>query len=78
MNIVKENKLHVDNPLGLRSGKVLKSYNLTYETYGKLNDNSDNAILICHALSGNHHVAGYYEGEDKPGWWDNMIGQENQ
>ena len=74
MNIVKENKLHVDVPLGLCSGKVLKTYDLMYETYGKLNDNSDNAILICHALSGNHHVAGFYEGEDKPGWWDNMIG----
>ena len=52
----------------------MKSYDLVYETHGKLNDQGSNAILICHALSGSHHVAGYYEDEKKPGWWDNMIG----
>ena len=61
-------------PLKLKSGKTLNSYDLVYETYGQLNDNKDNAVLICHALSGNHHVAGYHEGDNKPGWWDNMIG----
>ncbi|MBT5116526.1 MAG: homoserine O-acetyltransferase, partial [Gammaproteobacteria bacterium] len=45
-------------------------------TYGSLNADKSNAVLICHALSGNHHVAGYYEGDEKPGWWNNMIGSE--
>ena len=64
----------IKNPLKLLSGRVLSQYNLTYETYGSLNKDGSNAVLICHALSGNHHVAGYYEGEEKPGWWNNMIG----
>ena len=74
MNIIKEQKLSIDTSLNLKSGKVINSYDLIYQTYGQLNDNRDNAVLICHALSGNHHVAGYHEGDDKPGWWDNMIG----
>ena len=74
MNIIKENSLHIDEPLKLKSGKVLNKYKLVYETYGKLNDNKNNAVLVCHALSGNHHVAGYHQGDEKPGWWDNMIG----
>jgi homoserine O-acetyltransferase/O-succinyltransferase len=64
----------IKNPLKLLSGRVLSQYNLTYETYGSLNKDGNNAVLICHALSGNHHVAGYHEGEEKPGWWNNMIG----
>ena len=74
MNIIKEQKLSIDTSLNLKSGKVINSYDLIYQTYGQLNNNRDNAVLICHALSGNHHVAGYHEGDDKPGWWDNMIG----
>ncbi len=74
LNNIKTNKLSIDSPLELSSGRVLKSYHLVYETYGTLNNDASNAVLICHALSGNHHVAGYYEGDDKPGWWDNMIG----
>ena len=74
MNIIKEQKLSINKPLNLKSGKIINSYDLIYETYGQLNNAKDNAVLICHALSGNHHVAGYHEGEDKPGWWDNMIG----
>lgn len=74
MNTVTEQKLHVTKPLNLKCGNVLKTYELAYETYGQLNAKKDNAVLICHALSGNHHVAGYHEGADKPGWWDNMIG----
>ena len=61
-------------PLKLDSGKVIDEYNLKYETYGNLNKEGTNAVLICHALSGNHHAAGCYEKEKKPGWWDNMIG----
>ncbi len=74
MKYVQENKVHIDKPLKLNSGKILKSYDLMYETYGELNKDATNAVLICHALSGNHHVAGFHKGDDKPGWWDNMIG----
>ena len=61
-------------PLKLDSGNVINKYHLKYETYGNLNKERSNAVLICHALSGNHHAAGYYENDKKPGWWDNMIG----
>ncbi len=61
-------------PLILKAGKTLASYELVYETYGTLNADHSNAVLVCHALSGNHHVAGRYEGEEKVGWWDSMIG----
>jgi len=62
-------------PLTLECGVTLPSYELCYETYGELNAARDNAVLICHALSGDHHAAGYHSLEDrKPGWWDNCIG----
>ncbi len=62
-------------PLILASGRQLDSYELVYETYGELNSERSNAILICHALSGDHHSAGYHSEEDgKPGWWDLYIG----
>ncbi|HEY0664961.1 MAG TPA: homoserine O-acetyltransferase [Gallionella sp.] len=64
-----------DTPLVFRSGAVLPGYELVYETYGTLNAEASNAILICHALSGHHHVAGYYADQPKNvGWWDNMVG----
>jgi homoserine O-acetyltransferase len=64
-----------DTPLQLQSGAVLPAYELRFETYGELNASKSNAILICHALSGHHHVAGRYTETDKyPGWWDEMIG----
>lgn len=66
---------HFSDGLTLKSGKVLPTFDLIYETYGKLNADRSNAILICHALSGTHHVAGRHTPEDKyPGWWDNLIG----
>lgn len=65
-----------DTPLKLACGKELAApYHIRYETYGNLNPQRTNAVLICHALSGNHHAAGYHSPEDKkPGWWDNCIG----
>ncbi len=62
-------------PLKLECGVTLERYELVYETYGTLNTARDNAVLICHALSGDHHAAGYHsENRGKPGWWDNCIG----
>ena len=62
-------------PLALRSGASISDYSLAYETYGELNADRSNAVLICHALNASHHVAGVYAGQDKSeGWWDNMIG----
>lgn len=67
--------IHFDQPLPLSSGRTLPQYDLMVETYGTLNADKSNAVLICHALSGNHHVAGYHSMADKkPGWWDNAIG----
>jgi homoserine O-acetyltransferase len=67
--------LHFDEPLELDSGKTLPHYDLTVETYGELNATRSNAVLICHALSGDHHAAGYHSmDERKPGWWDSAIG----
>ncbi|MBF5040520.1 homoserine O-acetyltransferase [Methylophilus sp. 13] len=75
VGIVKAQVAHFTRPLTLKSGAVLPQYHLAYETYGELNAAKSNAVLICHALSGNHHVAGRYTPEDKyPGWWDNLVG----
>ncbi|HKS14842.1 MAG TPA: homoserine O-acetyltransferase [Pseudomonas sp.] len=64
-----------DEPLALACGRSLASYELIYETYGTLNSTASNAVLICHALSGHHHAAGYHSVTDrKPGWWDSCIG----
>lgn len=64
-----------DAPLTLKSGKTLGPIDVAYETYGELNEQRDNVVLICHALSGNAHAAGYNSSDDrKPGWWDIMIG----
>jgi len=71
---VSPNVMKSKKPLTFESGKLLEDYEIIYETYGDLNATKTNAILVCHALSGNHHVAGYHAGDEKPGWWDNMIG----
>ncbi|MHB1428126.1 MAG: homoserine O-succinyltransferase MetX [Rhodocyclaceae bacterium] len=64
-----------DAPLTLAAGTALPQWELAYETYGTLNAERSNAILVCHALSGHHHVAGWYADNPKNvGWWDNMIG----
>ncbi|MGL4602743.1 MAG: homoserine O-succinyltransferase MetX [Iodobacter sp.] len=75
VGLVTAQKAVFDEPITLSCGTILPYYELVYETYGKLNSDASNAILVCHALSGNHHVAGRYSVDDKsPGWWDNMIG----
>ena len=62
-------------PLALRSGAAIADYALAYETYGTLNAERSNAVLVCHALNASHHVAGSYAGQPRSeGWWDNMIG----
>jgi len=67
--------LHFDTPLAFRSGAVLDGYDLVYETYGTLNADKSNAVLVCHALNASHHVAGWYaDAPESIGWWDNMIG----
>ncbi len=67
--------MHFAEPLALRSGAALGGYDLAYETYGTLNADRSNAVLVCHALNASHHVAGSYAGQPKSeGWWDSMIG----
>ena len=66
---------HFTQPLLLACGRTLDEYQLVYETYGQLNAKKTNAVLICHALSGHHHAAGFHSMDDKrPGWWDHYIG----
>jgi homoserine O-acetyltransferase/O-succinyltransferase len=78
VGIVSAQRASFDKPLTFKSGAVLPRYDLVYETYGTLNAAKSNAILICHALSGHHHIAGYYAGDEKNvGWWDNMVGPGN-
>ena len=67
--------MHFADALPLTSGASISDYTLAYETYGQLNADKSNAVLVCHALNASHHVAGVYEGQPKSeGWWDNMIG----
>jgi homoserine O-acetyltransferase/O-succinyltransferase len=77
---VQSQSLHFKEPLLLQSGKSIRDYDLTFETYGTLNADKSNAVLVCHALNASHHVAGVYANADEKtqekstGWWDNMIG----
>jgi homoserine O-acetyltransferase len=73
--IVTPQSMDFAETLALQSGASIRGYSLAYETYGTLNADKSNAVLICHALNASHHVAGRYEGQDKSeGWWDTMIG----
>jgi homoserine O-acetyltransferase len=75
VGVARPQVMRFDTPLPLACGRTLSQYDLAYETYGTLNGERSNAVLICHALNASHHVAGYYA--DDPaniGWWDNMIG----
>ena len=75
VGLIQPQTQHFDSPLPLANGRVLPAFHIIYETYGELNRDKSNAVLICHALSGDHHAAGFYSKDDKqPGWWDNYIG----
>lgn len=75
MLIAQPQTMYFDAALALQSGACIRGYSLSYETYGQLNADRSNAVLICHALNASHHVAGVYAGQPgSEGWWDNMIG----
>ena len=74
IGIVTTSFYHHSAPLTLESGETLPTLTLAYENYGRLNKDKSNAILVCHALSGDAHVAGSHNGETRPGWWDTVIG----
>jgi homoserine O-acetyltransferase len=77
LGVVSPQSMHFQEPLPLQSGTSVADYTLVYETYGKLNADRSNAVLVCHALNASHHVAGVYLKEDggkSVGWWDNMVG----
>ncbi|OXL23343.1 homoserine O-acetyltransferase [Psychrobacter sp. DAB_AL32B] len=75
VGIVTPQTFHFAEPLTLECNRTLPSFDLIVETYGTLNEDKSNAVLICHALSGSHHAAGFHSADDKKsGWWDNMIG----
>ena len=67
---------YFDEPLHLESGRILSNFKLAYETYGELNEEKSNVVVVCHALTGSHHAAGRYENDTKAGWWDNLIGDK--
>lgn len=75
VGIVAYSDYFCEDPLKFELGGELESFNVRYETYGRLNDDKSNAILVCHALTGDHHAAGVYSLDDrKSGWWNNIIG----
>jgi len=75
VGVVAPQRVHFSLPLALKSGARLPCFDLVYETYGTLNAERSNAVLVCHALSGSHHVAGVYADDaENVGWWDNLVG----
>lgn len=74
IGIVETKYFNLKKDLKLESGKTLSNVTIAYETYGKLNEKKNNAILVCHTLSGDAHAAGWHEGDRKPGWWEILIG----
>ena len=71
---IQTKKAVFNEPLYLESGRLLPKFEIAYETYGELNDDKSNVIIVLHALAGSHHAAGIYEGDRKAGWWDDLIG----
>lgn len=75
VGLVAPQRIAIEHPLKLDCGRALPRFELMVETYGTLDAARSNAVLVCHALSGDHHAAGYHHADDrKPGWWDNCIG----
>ena len=72
--IVETQSVTFPEPFVLRNGETLPTLTLAFETYGTLNEAKDNAVWICHALSGNAHCAGRYPNSSKVGWWDTLVG----
>jgi homoserine O-acetyltransferase/O-succinyltransferase len=73
LGTVTSQQMRFSEPLPLAGGATLADYRLTYETYGTLNADASNAVLVCHALNASHHVAGF-DAAGRAGWWDNLVG----
>ena len=75
VGVVSPSRARFEQSLRLRSGASIDAYELAYETYGSLNPQRTNAVLVCHALNASHHVAGVYADQPRNvGWWDNLVG----
>ncbi|WP_296859055.1 homoserine O-acetyltransferase [uncultured Methanobrevibacter sp.] len=74
VGIVETKFFNIEEPIKLDSNEIIEDVTVAYETYGELDKEKSNAILICHALTGDAHAAGWHKGDEKPGWWEILIG----